>query len=152
MLRRLDILSDRFEPEAELRVFREGVEGAGAIVSFTGLVRDAAGAAEVSGLHLQHYPGYTEHEIEAIIADASARWPLQGLLVLHRVGDLAPEEPIVLVAAASAHRRAAFEAADFLMDYLKSEAPFWKKERRSDGDRWIEPRQQDYADKARWAP
>ena len=104
----------------------------------------------MSALTLQHYPGMTERGIGDIVAGAADRWPLEAVLVIHRVGDLSALEPIVLVVTASQHRRAAFEAADFLMDYLKSRALFWKSETGVDGKRWIEPRADDYADAARW--
>jgi len=150
-MRRVAVLTEAFDPEREAAAFRAGLPEAGAVVSFVGQVRGRSEAGAVTGLHLQHAPGFTEERMGAIAAEAEARWPLAGLLVLHRAGDMAPGEPIVLVAAASRHRRAAFEAADFLMDYLKSEAPFWKKERRAGGDVWIEPRAEDYSDKARWS-
>lgn len=120
------------------------------MVSFTGLVRPSSADGEVSTLSLQHYPGMTERGIAETLAGASNRWPLEAVLVIHRVGDMAPHDPIVLVATASAHRRAAFEAADFLMDFLKSRALFWKSETGAQGRQWIEPRDEDYADAARW--
>jgi molybdopterin synthase catalytic subunit len=105
----------------------------------------------VKTLHLQAYAPMTEHGIAKAAAEANAQWPLDALMVIHRVGDLAPGEPIVLVATASAHRRAAFEAADFLMDYLKTEAVFWKKESTDSGSHWVEPRPEDYSDRDRWS-
>lgn len=140
-----------FDPESELAAFRSGLANAGGMVSFLGLVRGRAGEADVTALHLQHYPGMTEKGIAAFATEAAERWPLEALLVIHRVGAMAPGEPIVLVATASAHRRAAFEAADFLMDYLKSRAMFWKREERPDGSEWIEPRDEDYSDAERWS-
>lgn len=139
-----------FSPSEALATFEKEARGAGAIVSFTGLVRDRAGNADVEGLHLQAYSPMTETGIEKAAADAHQRWPLTALRIIHRIGDMRPFEPIVFVATASAHRRAAFEAADFLMDYLKTEAVFWKKERTKAGSRWIEPRAEDYSDSARW--
>lgn len=139
-----------FSPSAALEAFQTKARGAGAIVSFTGLVRDHAASGAVSGLHLQAYSPMTERGIESAASEAARRWPLDAIEIIHRTGDMAPFEPIVFVAAASAHRRAAFEAADFLMDYLKTEAVFWKKETTPDGTRWIEPRAEDYADNARW--
>ncbi|MBB5519326.1 molybdenum cofactor biosynthesis protein MoaE [Amphiplicatus metriothermophilus] len=140
-----------FDPEAEAAHFRRRCARAGAIATFLGQVRGENGA--VASLALEHYPGLTEAEIGRIAEQACARWPLEAVAIAHRVGVMAPGEPIVFVAAAAAHRRPAFEAVDFLMDYLKSEAPFWKKETGADGSaRWIEPRAEDSRDKARWAP
>lgn len=144
------IAAQVFDPEAEVSTFRQTASQSGAIVSFTGVVRPSGQAGAVSALTLQHYPGMTERGIGEIVAGAADRWPLEAALIIHRVGELAAHEPIVLVATASQHRRAAFEAADFLMDYLKSRALFWKSETGEDGKRWIEPRADDYADAARW--
>ena len=125
---------------------------AGAIVSFSGIVRPRnASGARVSGLYLQAYPPLTERGMAAALAEALERWPLDGARIVHRIGDMGPGDTIVFVATASAHRRAAFEAADFLMDYLKTQAVFWKKETTPAGSTWIEPRSEDYADAARWA-
>ena len=144
-------LSDAaFSPGAELSAFEKNAMGAGAIVSFSGLVRDAASSGEVISLYLQAYSPLTERGIEKAMTEAEARWALTALTVIHRTGNMHPGEAIVFVAAASAHRRAAFKAADFLMDYLKTEAIFWKKEVTSKGEHWIEPRVQDYEDRARW--
>ena len=142
---------DPFSPSEALAAFESAARGAGAIVSFTGLVRDTASDGEVTGLHLQAYSPMTENGIETAVSQARARWPLDAVRIIHRTGDMNPFDPIVFVATASAHRRAAFEAADFIMDYLKTEAAFWKKELTPTGSRWIEPRQQDYTDSARWA-
>lgn len=140
-----------FDPEAEAAQFRRRCAGAGAIVTFLGRTRGENGA--VASLALEHYPSLTEAEIGRIAEEACARWPLEALAIVHRVGAMTPGDPIVFVAAAAAHRRPAFEAVDFLMDYLKSEAPFWKKEVGADGSaRWVEPRAEDRRDKARWAP
>ena len=144
----LKICEDSFDPEAEHKVFREAVGGAGAIVAFTGLVR---GEGEDLTLTLSHYPDFTESQILEIAKQAEKRWPLAGWRILHRVGEMQAEDPIVFVATASRHRRDAFEAADFLMDYLKSEAAFWKSESVDGKERWIEPRAQDISDKKRWA-
>jgi len=143
----LNICNQSFDPEAEHKTFREKVGGAGAIVAFTGLVR---GEGEQLTLTLSHYPDFTESQILEIAKQAEARWPLTGWHILHRVGAMKAEEPIVFVATASRHRRDAFEAADFLMDYLKSEAAFWKSESVAGKSRWIEPRGQDITDKKRW--
>lgn len=146
----LEIKNTSFRPDEELRRFQARTAGAGAIVSFTGLVRDIAASGSVKSLYLQSYSPLTENGIAAAGQEAEARWPLDGWRVVHRVGDMPPGEPIVFVAAAAAHRRAAFEAADFLMDYLKTEAVFWKKETTAGGEKWIEPRAEDYADRQRW--
>jgi molybdopterin synthase catalytic subunit len=145
----IHITDTSFDPEAAHREFRDALEDTGAIIAFTGVVR---GEGEIKSLMLSHYPGFTEAEIARIGEEASKRWGLTGWQIIHRIGKMAPREPIVFVATASAHRRAAFEAADFLMDYLKSEAPFWKQEQRGGETHWIEPRKADYADKKRWSP
>jgi molybdopterin synthase catalytic subunit len=137
-----------FEPGALLSRFCRGRRETGAVVSFTGLARAEKGA--VAALELDAYPGFTEAAIVEQIEAAAQRFGLQDVLIVHRVGRVSPGEPIVFVAAASAHRRGAFEGADFLMDYLKSRAPFWKKSHEADGARWIDPTPQDYEDAARW--
>jgi len=137
-----------FEPGALLSAFSAGRRETGAVVSFTGLAR--AGGGAVTTLTLEAYPGFTDVEIARIAQDAQARFSLDDVLVVHRIGVIAPGEAIVFVATAAAHRRAAFEAADQLMDYLKSRAPFWKKESGPDGARWIEPTARDLTDAARW--
>ncbi|TIR88758.1 MAG: molybdenum cofactor biosynthesis protein MoaE, partial [Mesorhizobium sp.] len=128
----------------------EGRADIGAVVTFSGLCRDEQGA--LAALELEHYPGMAEAEIGRIATEAIGRWPLQGLTVVHRHGKIAPGENIVLVVAASAHRQAAFEAANFLMDYLKSRAPFWKKEHRADGSEggWVEAKEADDEAADRW--
>jgi molybdopterin synthase catalytic subunit len=140
--------SEPFEPGALLGAFCKGREETGAVVSFTGLARSGSGA--VTRLELEAYPGFTDVEIERIAEAARTRFSLHDLLIVHRVGAIAPGDAIVFVATAAAHRREAFEAADHLMDYLKSRAPFWKKEHGPDGARWIEPTDQDRIDAARW--
>jgi len=137
-----------FDPGAVLSEFSRGRAEVGAVASFTGLARAEGGATEV--LELEAYPGFTEREIRKIADQARARFGLLDLTVLHRVGKIAPGEPIVFTATAARHRRAALEACDFLMDHLKSKAPFWKKEHGPDGARWIEPRAEDHADLKRW--
>lgn len=127
----------------------------GAIVTFTGLVReiydqDADACNPVTGLFLEHYPGMTEKCLEDIARQARDRWPLQALCIIHRVGELRPGDQIVLVGTASAHRHAAFEAAQFMMDYLKSKAPFWKKQRGKTGSEWVASRDSDSEAIARW--
>ena len=137
-----------FDPGALLSDFAKGRTETGAVATFTGLARAERGSTAV--LELEAYPGFTEAEIGKIADQARRRFGLDDLMILHRVGQIAPGEPIVFVATAAAHRRAAFEACDFLMDYLKSRAPFWKKEDGPGGARWIEPTAADHADRARW--
>jgi molybdopterin synthase catalytic subunit len=137
-----------FEPGALLTRFVAGRTEVGAVASFTGIARAEAGATTV--LELEAYPGFTEAEIGRIAEQARSRFGIDDLAILHRVGRIGPGEAIVFVATAAKHRRAAFEACDFLMDYLKSRAPFWKKEHGPGGQRWIEPRAEDHADLARW--
>jgi molybdopterin synthase catalytic subunit len=140
--------AEPFDAGALLSAFSEGRRETGAVVSFTGIARAEAGSVET--LELEAYPGFTDTAIEAMAAEAMARFSLQDVLVVHRTGRIGPGEPIVFVATAAAHRREAFQAADRLMDYLKSRAPFWKKSHGPDGARWIEPRAEDYEDAARW--
>jgi molybdopterin synthase catalytic subunit len=121
------------------------------VVTFTGLVRGAVNGADLSSMTLEHYPGMTEAELTRVEAEAHARWPLQASLIVHRVGALEPGANIVLVIAASPHRKVAFEAAEFLMDYLKTRAPFWKKETSTSGHgTWVDARESDDAATARW--
>ena len=138
-----------FDPGALLSEFTRGRTETGAVATFTGIARAEAGATAI--LELEAYPGFTEAAIGEIAEQARARFVLDDIAILHRVGKIAPGEPIVFVATAASHRRAAFEACDFLMDYLKSKAPFWKKEHGPDGARWIEPTAQDHADRERWS-
>ena len=138
-----------FDLGAELAVLRAGRTDIGALVSFTGLVRDMAG--RLTGFELEHYPAMTEKALAAIEAEARARWPLQASLIVHRHGWLAPGDQIMMVATASEHREAAFAAAEFLMDYLKTRAPFWKKEDTPEGGRWVDAREADDSAAARWA-
>jgi molybdopterin synthase catalytic subunit len=145
----LDVrLLDRdLAPEAALAAFAAAHPASGGIASFLGKVR---ADEDVEALELSHYEPLTLPGMRQLAEEALARWPLDGLLVLHRTGTMRPGDPIVLVAAAARHRRDAFEAADFAMDHLKSDAWFWKREKRSDGWHWIEPRAEDHADLARW--
>ncbi|KJV11030.1 molybdenum cofactor biosynthesis protein MoaE [Elstera litoralis] len=145
------VQAEAFEPGAELSQFTQNASAAGAIVSFTGLVRgqDHAGRA-LTAMTLEHYPGMTEAQVQAITEEAARRWPLQAVLVIHRFGRLAAGEPIVFVATASAHRSAAFEAADFLMDWLKTKAPFWKLEEGADRAEWVAAKAEDDQAAARW--
>ncbi|TDR57192.1 molybdopterin synthase subunit MoaE [Halomonas ventosae] len=139
-----------FDVGVEQRALLEGRSDIGAVVSFTGLVRDFNERPEVQALTLEHYPGMTEAALGEIVEQAESRWPLQGVTVIHRIGRLTPADPIVLVVVASAHRRAAFEACDFIMDYLKTRAPFWKKEHTASGDYWVSERDGDHHDARRW--
>jgi len=141
---------DKLDPGKELSAFEKNAGDAGAIVSFLGRVRGDKGAKAVTALYLEHYPGVTEHSIAEIEAEARERWAIDEPLIIHRIGHLSPGEPIVLVCVSARHRRDAFEAADFLMDFLKTKALFWKKEIGPDSETWIEPRDQDYKDAARW--
>lgn len=139
-----------FDPAAETALLTAGRRDIGAVAAFTGLCRDEGGL--LAALELEHYPGMAEAEIRRIAELAMARWPLTGLTVIHRHGRIAPGGQIVLVLAASSHREAAFAAAAFLMDYLKTKAPFWKKEHRVDGSEggWVDAREHDDAAMARW--
>lgn len=144
------VQADDFDPATETRRLTAGRRDVGAVVSFTGLCRDENGRLEA--LELEHYPGMAEAEIARIANEATERWPLTGLTVIHRFGKIAPGENIVLVVAASSHRRAAFDAADFLMDFLKSRAPFWKKEHVAGSTEagWVEAKDSDLEDLKRW--
>ncbi len=144
------ISKSKFNPGKELSAFEQKTGDAGAVVSFLGRVRGDKTEAAVTALYLEHYPGVTERALDQVEAEARGRWSIDEPLIIHRIGDLKPGEPIVFVCVSARHRREAFEAADFLMDYLKTKALFWKKEIRADGDKWIEPREQDYMDAARW--
>lgn len=145
-----------FDIAAEMRRLTQGRTDIGAIVTFTGTVRDGADTAgphtsPVTEMTLEHYPGMTQAELERIEAEANARWPLQASLIVHRYGRLRPGDNIVLVVTASRHRHAAFEAASFLMDFLKTKAPFWKKETRADGSGgWVDAREADETATSRW--
>jgi molybdopterin synthase catalytic subunit len=140
-----------FDVAREIAALARGRIDIGAVVSFCGICRGSDDGKVLAALTLEHYPGMAEAEIERHAATAMARWPLSGLTVVHRVGRIVPGENIVLVVTASAHRQAAFEAAEFLMDYLKANAPFWKREESADGANWVEARQHDDAAAARWS-
>lgn len=137
-----------FDVGAELAALRQNRVDIGALVNFTGLVRDTGG--DLLALELEHYPGMTLKALEKIEAEAVSRWDLQACLVIHRYGRLEPGQQIMMVATASAHRKAAFEAADFLMDFLKSRAPFWKKEHTRDGSDWVAAKHADEMALKRW--
>lgn len=149
-MRHVAIQSEDFDIAAELRRMAEATSGAGAVVTFTGLCRDEGG--RLAALELEHYPGMAEEEISRVIDEAEQRWPVFGVTVIHRFGKIAPGGQIVLVVTSSAHRAAAFAAAEFLMDYLKTRAPFWKKEHRLDGSSgdWIAASEGDDLAAARW--
>ena len=141
------IQREDFDVGAEIAQLSRGRNAIGAVATFTGICRDDG----IAAMTLEHYPGMAEAEIERHVAEAETRWPLLGVTVIHRYGRLLPGENVVLVIATSSHREAAFAAAEFLMDYLKTRAPFWKKEERAGGDGWVEARQSDAAAAARWA-
>ena len=139
-----------FDLGAELARLRAGDARVGAVVSFLGTVRDMNDGAEVAAMELEHYPGMTERALEDILEQARARWPLYGALVIHRVGPLLPLDQIVLVAVGAAHRGDAFAACEFIIDYLKTEAPFWKKEQTPQGARWVDARVTDDQALEKW--
>lgn len=140
---------DGFDAGAELNAFASQQTGAGAIVSFSGIVRDVA-TGDLSAMEIEHYPGMTERALDAIRAEAADRFKLSGALVIHRYGRLSPGEIIMMVATAAPHRADAFTGAEFLMDYLKSRAPFWKKEVTEDGAAWVDAVEKDEAALSRW--
>jgi molybdopterin synthase catalytic subunit len=139
-----------FDVGAELSALTHGRADIGAVASFVGLVRDLAGDQAISAMSLEHYPGMTESKLAEIDAEANRRWPLQASLIVHRYGRMLPGEPIVLVATASQHRAAALEACAFLIDWLKTKAPFWKLEESPEASRWVEARSTDDEAAARW--
>ena len=139
-----------FDISAEIAALRKGDPRVGAVVTFLGTVRDLNVGSQVKEMTLEHYPGMTEKALEEIVAQAKSRWDIYQALVIHRVGPLLPEDQIVLVAVTSAHRGEAFAACEFIMDYLKTAAPFWKKEQTPEGGRWVDARVTDEAAMARW--
>ena len=141
-----------FDVTRELAALRGGDARVGAVAAFIGTVRDVNDDASVRTMTLEHYPGMTEKALEAIVDDAKARWDILDALVIHRVGELAPADQIVLVGVTSAHRGDAFAACEFIMDYLKTRAPFWKKEETPQGARWVEARSSDDEAAQRWEP
>ena len=141
---------ETFDAGAELNALHAANLGIGAVVSFVGYVRDFNDGQPVAGMLLEHYPGMTEKALAKIEAEARGRWPLLKVEIIHRVGLLEPGEPIVFVGTSSAHRQAAFDACAFIMDYLKTRAPFWKKERTPEGERWVEGRCSDQKAAQRW--
>ena len=145
------VQAEDFDTAAELARLTAGRRDIGGIVTFTGVVRDFAGEDAIEAMTLEHYPGMTERQLGDIEAEANRRWPLQASLIVHRYGRLEPGERIVLVITAAAHRQAAFEAAEFLVDWLKTKAPFWKLESTPEGERWVQAQGSDAAAAARWA-
>lgn len=147
---KIAVQHDDYNSAAELAAITEGRNDIGAVVSFSGLCRDEGG--QLATLELEHYPGMAEKKLQDIANLAATRWPLQAMTIIHRFGKIEPGENIVLVIAASSHRQAAFEAADFVMDFLKTDAPFWKKEHRKDGsaENWVEAKQSDDVRHLRW--
>jgi molybdopterin synthase catalytic subunit len=144
---KIRVQREDFDLNAEVNALKRAFPAVGAIVAFAGVVR---GSDRLSSLTLEHYPGMTEREIARHMEEAIARWPLLGVTVIHRIGELRPGDNIVLVAAAAEHRRTAFEATEFLMDYLKTRAPFWKHEAREGKSEWIDARDSDEAALTRW--
>ena len=147
---RITIQTGDFDLSAEVAALRAGDPGVGAVAAFVGTVRDRSDGQGVSAMELEHYPGMTEQAIQAMIDDAMVRFDIFGVRVIHRVGTLQPRDQIVLVAVTSAHRGQAFQACEFLMDYLKTQAPFWKKEHTPEGARWVDARISDDDALARW--
>lgn len=146
----LSVQTEDFDLAKEIQALRDLGNHIGAITNFTGLMRDFNQGDDVQGMFLEHYPGMTEKSLHQIIQQAQARWELQGITVIHRVGQLLPGDQIVLVAIASAHRKEAFAACEFIMDYLKTQAPFWKKELTQEGERWVDAKQSDTDTAKRW--
>lgn len=145
---RIVVQTAPFDMGAEANAFATGLAGVGAVVTFTGIVRDLSG--DLAAMQIEHYPGMTERAIASIVTEAVSRWSLRDALVIHRHGTLSVGEPIMMVATAAAHRGDAFAAAEFLMDYLKSRAPFWKKEITSSGAEWVAAKNEDEAALNRW--
>ena len=150
MAERVSVRHADFDLSAEVAALREGDAGTGAVVAFVGTVREHSDGRAVSAMELEHYPGMTEAAIEAMIDAAGRRFDIRAARVVHRVGVLQPSDQIVLVAVSSAHRGQAFQACEFLMDYLKTQAPFWKKESTAEGARWVDARSSDDAALQRW--
>ena len=147
---RVRVQTEPFDSGAEIARVHANAPAVGAVASFVGVVRNENDARSVGSMLLEHYPGMTERAIERIVQDARARWPLSAVTVIHRVGELSPGDPIVLVVAAASHRGEAFRACEYVMDFLKTKAPFWKKESTPDGERWVETRCSDVEALERW--
>ena len=146
------IQTQDFDVGAEIAALRRNRPEVGAIASFIGVCRDASDGTAVTKMTLEHYPGMTERALENIVAEAKNRWKVMDVLVIHRVGELKPTDQIVLVVVTGAHRGEAFSACEFIMDYLKTRAPFWKKEETPQGERWVEARSSDDEAAERWSP
>ena len=144
------VQTEDFDVSQEMLVLRQKNPKVGAVASFVGVVRDLNDGDEVSALTLEHYPGMTERSLEEIVSEAKSRWNIYDALIIHRVGTLLPLDQIVLVLVTSAHRGESFKACEFLMDYLKTRAPFWKKEQTSSGERWVDARTTDNVAAMRW--
>jgi len=144
------VQQDDFDVGAELAALTEGNHAIGGIASFVGVVREMAGDEKIGAMTLEHYPGMTERALAEIEAEARRRWPLEACLIVHRYGRLEPGDRIVMVATASAHRQAALEACAFLIDWLKTKAPFWKLEETAEGSKWVDARDTDSAATKRW--
>ncbi len=150
MADRVRVQADAFDMGAELNTFADSVQGAGAVVSFSGITRDLADGG-LAVMEIEHYPGMTEKALTAIRSEAITRFGLIDAMILHRFGPLAPSDPIMMVATAAPHRADAFQAAEFLMDYLKSRAPFWKKEVTASGEAWVAAKDEDEDALGRWS-
>lgn len=148
---KISVQNEDFSLQVEADALRAQSRGIGAVVTFSGLVRDLSEGADVRGLFLEHYPGMTEKSLQAIAGQAQARWPLLGITIIHRIGKLLAGEQIVFVGVSSAHRGAAFAACEFIMDYLKTQAPFWKKSLDADREHWVEAKASDDAATAKWS-
>lgn len=148
----ISIQQHDFDLAAELAALRTRSPETGALVSFTGLVRDLSDGEKIQNIHLEHYPGMCEKALEQIVSEARQRWSLLGVRVIHRIGELQPNEQIVLVATSSTHRVDAFAACEFIIDYLKTAAPFWKREQTAHGSHWLETKASDEARMQRWFP
>jgi molybdopterin synthase catalytic subunit len=146
----ISIQKEDFDLTAEMQSLRTAGANAGALVSFVGLVRDMSDAGKVENIFLEHYPGMSEKALQNILVEANSRWKLLGVRVIHRVGELRPNDQIVMVATASAHRADAFAACEFIMDYLKTSAPFWKREQTAGGTTWLDTKASDVARAERW--
>lgn len=147
---KIDVRDKDFDVGAEIAALRGGRTDIGAIAAFIGLMRDFNDGAAVHAMSLEHYPGMTERALSEIAAQASSRWAVDDVVIIHRIGRFEPGDQIVLVLTSARHRGDAFSACEFIMDYLKTKAPFWKKEHTSDGERWVEARASDESARSRW--
>ncbi len=146
----IQVQQETFNVKDIIDQLMQGRKNIGAAVTFTGYVRDLSDNDNLKSLFLEHYPGMTEQSLSAIAEQAKNRWPIDDVAIIHRIGHLTPSDPIVLVATLSAHRKAAFHAAEFIMDYLKTDAPFWKKEITKDGEEWVASKDSDTVEKEKW--